>query len=146
MNRPQLLSIPRDKAMKTKTTKTTKTTKPSAPATPAPAPAAPQNAFNPDFLDYLHGHANIALFDWLKDNAPPAVRTLHQSLFSLQEGERQMRETGSIDPICFDIREVILETLSALCELGAEFSDGYTIMAIQPTGKDGANHPLGVAK
>lgn len=112
----------------------TKTTKPSTPA----APPAPQNAFNPDFLDYLHGHANTALFEWLKLNAPPEVRTLHQSLYQLQEGERQMREAGSIDPSHFDIHEVIIETLAALCEVGSDFSDGYTIMSIQPAGKDAA--------
>jgi hypothetical protein len=99
-----------------------------------PDAAATDNAFNPDFLDYLHGHANTALFEWLKENAPPAVRRLHQSLFSLQEGERQMRESGSIDPTHFDIREVIIETLAALCEVGTDFSDGYTIMSIQTKG------------
>lgn len=121
-----------------KTNNTKPSTKPSA-------PAAPQNAFNPDFLIYLHDHANNSLYYWLKENAPPAVRTLHQSLFLLQEGERQMREAGSIDPTHFDIKEVILETLSALCDMGTDFSDGYTIMPIQPAskppatgGKDGA--------
>lgn len=123
------------KKVTTKAVKATKTQSTKAEADPRPRHEQVvfgPGMFPPEYLEHLADMARHALFDWLLANAPYETVALLNATHGLYKQAGITRETGKSDPRVSDIDEYVVETIKAMCAVGATFSDDMESLDIGP--------------